>query len=229
MRAEIAADLALAAEDRLADHRRADHLAVQHDGEGLADMLGREIGETLGTGEIELEMHRPAAHVLVEQGRCVFEICPVQRDLFADIDRLPLMPRFGIGKPLGRRPAIARLGADQMEAQLRRRAEQALDPSRIGNAGKLDDDPPLALPGDDRLIDAGFVHPAPHDRDRLGDGVIRQRFHGIVVQRQRAPVAVVVALQIGTPRAPPVRSATMVFSASRAAAAFWLGRLIAIL
>ena len=42
---EAAGDLAGAAEDRLADHRRRDHLVVEHDGERLADILLRHLGE----------------------------------------------------------------------------------------------------------------------------------------------------------------------------------------
>ena len=39
LRGEVAGDDAAAAEDRLADDRRADHLVVEHDGERLADVL----------------------------------------------------------------------------------------------------------------------------------------------------------------------------------------------
>ena len=47
--------IARAAEDRLADHRRADHLVVEHDGEGLADILARRVGEAPRAGRIEVE------------------------------------------------------------------------------------------------------------------------------------------------------------------------------
>ena len=193
MRAETAADLALAADDRLADDRRADDLAVQHDGEGLADMLAGEIGEALCAGEIELEMYRPAAGILVEQGGCVFEVGAIHRDLFADGDGLPLMP-FGVGKPLGCGPAPS-----LVSGLTRWKLSFAVEPSRrlirsgIGNAGKFDDDAPLALPSDDGFIDAGFIHAPPHDRDRLGDGVIRQHLDGIVVQCQRLAVVIFLA------------------------------------
>ncbi len=54
---EAALDDAGAAEDRLADHRRADHLVVEHDGEGLADILARRVGEAARADRIELEAH----------------------------------------------------------------------------------------------------------------------------------------------------------------------------
>ena len=45
---EAAADLAGAAQDRLADHRRRDHLVVEHDGERPADVVLGELAELAG-------------------------------------------------------------------------------------------------------------------------------------------------------------------------------------
>ena len=42
---EAAGDDAAAAEDRLADHRRADHLVVEHDRKRLADILAGRVAE----------------------------------------------------------------------------------------------------------------------------------------------------------------------------------------
>ncbi len=47
---EVAADLALAAEDRLADHGRGQHLAVEDDGEGTADIGLGDLAELARTG-----------------------------------------------------------------------------------------------------------------------------------------------------------------------------------
>ncbi len=52
---EVARDLAGAAEDRLADDRRRDDLVVEHDGEGLADMLLGEVAELARARLIEAE------------------------------------------------------------------------------------------------------------------------------------------------------------------------------
>ena len=53
---EVAADLPLAADDRLANDGRADHLAVEHDGERLTDVARADIGEALGADAIEPEV-----------------------------------------------------------------------------------------------------------------------------------------------------------------------------
>ena len=42
---ECAADLARAADDRLVDHRRAEHTAIEHDGELAADVVAGDLGE----------------------------------------------------------------------------------------------------------------------------------------------------------------------------------------
>ena len=47
-----------AAEDRLADDRRADHLVVEHDRERLADILARRVAEPPGAGGVEPEADR---------------------------------------------------------------------------------------------------------------------------------------------------------------------------
>ena len=52
-RREIAGDLALAAEDRLADLRRRDHLIVEDDREQPADILLRRLAETLRALAVE--------------------------------------------------------------------------------------------------------------------------------------------------------------------------------
>ena len=58
---EIAGNLPGTAEDRLADHRRRDHLVVEHDGEGLADILLRHLGELARARGVEAEIdHRLA-------------------------------------------------------------------------------------------------------------------------------------------------------------------------
>ena len=53
---EAAGDLAGAAEDRLADLRRRDHLVVEHDGEGPADILLGRLAEALRALESKRKM-----------------------------------------------------------------------------------------------------------------------------------------------------------------------------
>ena len=65
---EAAGDLAGAAEDRLADHRRRDHLVVEHDGERPADILLRHLREPARAGGVEAEGDDRLAGALVEAG-----------------------------------------------------------------------------------------------------------------------------------------------------------------
>ena len=53
---EIAGDLAGAAGDRGEDARRRDHLAVEHDGERPADVLGGDLAEMLAAAQIEAKI-----------------------------------------------------------------------------------------------------------------------------------------------------------------------------
>ena len=66
LRREIAGDLAAAAEDRLADLRRRDHLVVEDDGEQPADILLRRLAETLRALAVEAEGDDRLAGALVE-------------------------------------------------------------------------------------------------------------------------------------------------------------------
>ena len=65
---EAAADLAGAAEDRLADHRRRDHLVVEHDGEGLADILAGDVAELPRAAGRQAEVDHRLVGALIEAG-----------------------------------------------------------------------------------------------------------------------------------------------------------------
>ena len=71
---EVAGDLAGAAEDRLADHRRRDHLVVEHDGERPADVLLRHLGEPARAVGVEAEVDDRLAGALIEAGLRVGEV-----------------------------------------------------------------------------------------------------------------------------------------------------------
>ncbi len=66
---EAAADLAGAARDRLADDRRAQHLAVENDGEGAVDVLGGDIRELACTEAVETERNDRLIGPRVEAAR----------------------------------------------------------------------------------------------------------------------------------------------------------------
>ena len=73
---EVAGDLPAAAEDRLADDRRRDHLVVEHDGERPADILLRDLGELARARGVELERDDRLAGALVEAGLRIGESSP---------------------------------------------------------------------------------------------------------------------------------------------------------
>src|SRR5215469_15318625 len=53
---KAAGDDAAAAEDRLTDDRRADHFVIEHDSEGLADILARCVAKAFGPGGVEADV-----------------------------------------------------------------------------------------------------------------------------------------------------------------------------
>ena len=81
---EAAGNLAGAAEDRLADHRRRDHLVVEHDGERLADVLLRHLGEAARAVVVEAEGDDRLAGALVEAGLRVGQVLARHQDALLD-------------------------------------------------------------------------------------------------------------------------------------------------
>jgi hypothetical protein len=104
--AETAADLPRTADDRLANDRRAENLAVEHDGERLADIGARDIGKRARSRAVEAEGHDRLAGLLVEAGAGVGQA--LAADGHAILDRITRT--FGIGQNghAGRRAAIER-------------------------------------------------------------------------------------------------------------------------
>ena len=175
---EAAGDHPAAAEDRLADNRRADHLVVEHDRKGLADILAGSVGKAPRTLGIEAEA----------DDRLVALECGLRIDQGVAADHHPLLDDIGVGSDarglafLGRQDfvadrqtAIARLvdrgaGVDQLKGQLGGASQQLLDMLGVGDAGQLHQDAILAFPLDGRLLDPGLVDAAANDLDRLIDG-----------------------------------------------------------
>ena len=71
---EIAGDLAGAAGDRPENARRRNHLAVEHDGEQSADVLGRHLAEALAAAQIEAEIDVGLAGARIEARLRVDEV-----------------------------------------------------------------------------------------------------------------------------------------------------------
>ncbi len=181
--------------DGLADHRRADHLVVEHDGEELADIGAGRVGEAARARRIEGEGdHRRA--VVVEGGLRVGERVAADHDALLDDDRRALPGAAVLQRQqlvAGRQ--VAALGVldidarvDEAQRQLGGAADELLHVLGILDAGKLDEDAVLPFALDDRLLGAGLVDTAPHDLDRLLDRRAGARLErdGVGLQRDIA-------------------------------------------
>ena len=105
---EVAGNLPRAAEDRLADHRRRDHLVVEHDRERAPDIFLRHLREAARAVDVELEADDRLAGALVEAGLRVGQILAGDHHaLFDHVRRLPVLlrPIEKIGIPAARGPA----------------------------------------------------------------------------------------------------------------------------
>ena len=183
---EAAGDDAAAAEDRLADDRRADHLVVEHDRKRLADIVAGRVAKALGAGGIEAEADDRL--VVLEGGlrvdqRVAADHHPLAHDIGGgpDLRGPPLLGRQDL--VAGRQPAAARVlerdaGVDQLEGQLGGAPEQRLDVLGIVDAGQLDQDAVRALALDRRLLGPGLVDAAADDLDRLIDRLAAPRLGG---------------------------------------------------
>ena len=179
---EAAGDDAAAAEDRLADDRRADHLVVEHDRERLADILARRVAETARAGRVELEADdrlvvlegglRVDQHVAADHDALAHDICGRPAAAAFVLRRQDLVARRQAAAP---RLLHADAGIDQLEGQLGGAPEQRLDVLRIVHARELHQDAILALALDRRLLGAGLVDAAADDFDRLRHGLLAAR------------------------------------------------------
>ena len=193
LHAEIAADLAGAAQDRLADDWRGDHLVVEHDGEWQADILLGHQGEALGAGGVEAEGHHRLAGALIEAGLRVDQV------LATDQDRA--LKHIGdLRRPLrraARRTAIDQLvadrdlfglgdlrrvdrGVDQLELELAGLADQLLQPLDVLDAGHLHEHAVTSLALDAGLGRAERIDAPPDGLDRgLNGGAHAVRQPGV--------------------------------------------------
>ena len=84
---EIAGDLTGAPGDRRADDRGRDDLAVEHDGERPADILGRDPAELLSATQVEAEGDVGLAGLLVEALLSVDQVLAVDHHALLHGDR----------------------------------------------------------------------------------------------------------------------------------------------
>ena len=96
---EAAGDLAGTARDRLQDARRRDHLVVEHDRHGPADVLGRGLAEALRAAQVEAEVDDRLAGARIEAGLRVGEVAALHH--YAALDRNALAVRVLGGQQIG--------------------------------------------------------------------------------------------------------------------------------
>jgi hypothetical protein len=169
--AETAADLPRTADDRLANDRRAENLAVEDDGERPADIGARDVGKRARPRAVEAEGNDRLAGLLVEAGAGVGQA--LAADGHAILDRIT--HTFGIGQDghAGRRAAIERHGlVEHVEAHLRGGAEQFTQPGRVLQPGELDEETVGSDALDRGLGHADLVDALPDDLQALLDGGI---------------------------------------------------------
>ena len=170
---EVAADLTGAAEDRLANDRRRNHFAVEHDGEGQADILLRRPGEALGAGGVEAEGHDRLAGALIEARLRVDQVLAAHQHLLLNHVRdwagcpwsRPARRRAGTCLVSATCCALAR-GIDQLEFELAGLADELLQPLDVADAGNLHEHAVAALALDARLGGAEGVDAAADGLDR---------------------------------------------------------------
>ena len=148
---EVAADLRLAAEDRLVDVRRRQHLVVEDDRERLVDILLRDPAEAARAGGVEGDRRRPARPSWSKL--CLASISWSPETITR---RLTAIAAGAVGhrQHLAARPArgpaatCGRVGGqvDQLELEPRGLADQLLQRLGILDARHLDEDA-VARPG----------------------------------------------------------------------------------
>ena len=200
-RREAAGDLAGAAEDRLADHRRRDHLLVEHDGEGLADVLLRHLTEKPRAFLVEAEVDDRLVVAAIVARLGVGKILAGQQFAFVDqiLDVLVALTlafvggeQLVAGRDTGVRRLLSRHGRmQQVEGQLGGLAEQLLDLGRVLDARSLHEDAVGALALDRVFLDAAGIETVSDDLDGRRDGLSSAFVETRLGRRDRDPARAV--------------------------------------
>ena len=181
-----------AAEDRLADHRRRDHFVVEHDGERLADIGLRRLGEFARAGRIEAEADDRLAGALVKTRLGVGQVGAGDQHALLDqifcaalaFENLRVLRRTRLRRLLGRHRLI-----DHAEIELRGLAQNLLQPRRVLQARHLHQDAVDAFALDGRLDQAELVDAPLDDLDRLIDRLADALGERRVARRERNEIA----------------------------------------
>ena len=183
------------------DHRGRDDLAVEHDGKGIADVVGSIIAELARPGGVETETDRRPP-VLVERGLGVDQLLTRHdRRLFQHVE-------FALGIERGQQlfararhgPVVAGATHDGLERQLGGGADDLFQLGGRSDAGHLDQDAVRALALDGRLTGADLVDAAADDFERLANrAVIRRQTLGLG-QPDGQQIALTRHFDVGLPR-----------------------------
>ncbi len=186
---EAAGNLPRAAEDRLTNDGRRDHLVVEHDGEGLADVFLRHLREFAGAAGIEAERHDRFAGALVKARLGVGQlVAGHQHALLDEIGRFGFAGAVENLRILGG-AALLRLlrrhrGVDHAEFELGGLADDVEQPLRIAEPRHLHQNTVGALALDRRFDQAELVDALFDDRQSLVDGAADAFGDGDVGNRQ---------------------------------------------
>ncbi|KAF0136833.1 MAG: hypothetical protein FD153_1863 [Rhodospirillaceae bacterium] len=188
---EVTRDHATAAQNGLANHRRADDLPVKHDSQPLADVFLGHLAEPVPSQRAEAEVHDRL--VVLERGLCIDQL--VASDFHFFPDRQHSLPGIGTGQEMGARGNLTGddvLRSDslvhQMESQFSRAADQPLDAIGIVHAGQLDDETVGALAQNGGFAGSRLIHPPADNLDGLEDSGILPFPQGFLGVAQRKGV-----------------------------------------
>ena len=177
LRVEIAGDFAGAAKDRLPDHRRGNHLVVEHDGKAAPDIGLGHIAELPRADGIEAEGHHRLAGLLVEGCRRIGQPVAGHHHPFLDQKRRhPLRAFLRQQFIADRNDAALGLGhiaglVHKLERHLGGLAQQFLQAVGVRQARHLHQNALVALTFDGGFARAHLVDPAAHHFDRLAHGL----------------------------------------------------------
>ena len=184
---ELAGDDGAAAGNTLVDPGGRIHVAIEDDGQMLANVLLSDLAENPGAHRVELDGDLPVARRVgirlhlgtvqlgTRQQRALLDhVRHLALDLRLLVDPSLVEELRSLGQPSGlgvlhRRPLI-----EQLELEQRRLADQGLGPFGILNTRQLDQDAVLALTGDGRLGHAELIHAIADRLDALAHGEIGQ-------------------------------------------------------
>ncbi len=195
---EVAADLAAATDDRLVDDGSCQHLAVEHDGEGPADIVAGDFSKLACAERIEGKVDNRLVRPLIEANLGVRKSLAGKRD--TALHRISVVvvgarqdinaARRGLGQVRGL--------IDHVEAHLGGRAKELAQACRVLETRELDKNAVCADALDQRFGDTDGIN-APADDleallDRLGHAVGNARLG----QRDRNDIAIRRDLDLGS-------------------------------